>query len=171
MQVRDNAAELFVAAQFASEGWNVYFPHRDKGFDFIASKDLGDGQQVLRPVQVKGKYPQSGKGRKAVYGFVGGLSELHPEMVLAIPYYTAAGDPAPRFVAYMPFAELRVHSRGYRRQPASFRGDAPSIRPGFRGFFDYEGLRLLENASWGSTPVDHYGWLDESRPVAETDEG
>lgn len=37
MEVSDYFAELYVAGRLADAGWNVYFPHRDKGFDFIIS--------------------------------------------------------------------------------------------------------------------------------------
>src|SRR5437667_4951364 len=86
---------------FADSGWNVYFPHRDTGFDFIISKRI-DGTQVLRPVQVKGKYPTAEKGDKATYGYIGELTELHPEMVLAIPFFSSASPEVPNCVAYMP---------------------------------------------------------------------
>jgi hypothetical protein len=162
LEVRDNAAELFVAACFAEAGWNVYFPHRDKGFDFIVSKDLGDGRQVLKPVQVKGKYPSESKTKKNVYGFVGRLSETHPDMVLAIPYYAASQPNHPKFVAYMPRCEVRDHSRGFRCQPASFRDSDPEMRPGFRGFFDSTGLELLEAEEWGVTPAEAYGWIGQA---------
>jgi len=38
MKVSDFFAELYVAGRFADAGWNVYFPRRDRGFDFIASR-------------------------------------------------------------------------------------------------------------------------------------
>jgi hypothetical protein len=62
VKTSDYFAELYVAGRFAEAGWNVYFPRRDRGFDFIVSKALPDGQQLLRPVQVKGKYPTDEKG-------------------------------------------------------------------------------------------------------------
>src|SRR5216683_3941776 len=31
----DYLVELYVAGVLADAGWNVYFPHRDEGFDFI----------------------------------------------------------------------------------------------------------------------------------------
>jgi hypothetical protein len=37
-EVHDYFAELYVAGRFADAGWNVYFLHRDAGFDFIVSK-------------------------------------------------------------------------------------------------------------------------------------
>src|SRR5690242_12537005 len=78
----DYLAELYVAGVLADAGWNVYFPHRDEGFDFIISK-LVSGRILLRPVQVKGKYPEEGKSNKSVYGYVGRLTAIHSEMVLA----------------------------------------------------------------------------------------
>lgn len=46
MPVSDYFAELYVAGGFADAGWNVYFPHRDQGFDFIVSKSNGRGGHV-----------------------------------------------------------------------------------------------------------------------------
>jgi hypothetical protein len=34
-------AELHVSGLLAEYGWNVYFPHRDKGFDFISYQISG----------------------------------------------------------------------------------------------------------------------------------
>lgn len=82
MVVTDYFAELYVAGRFADAGWNVYFPHRDRGFDFIVSKQTINGDYLIRPVQVKGKYPTESKRNWPVYGFVGRLSTLHDEMVL-----------------------------------------------------------------------------------------
>lgn len=55
----DYFAELYVAGSMAKAGWNVYFPHRDKGFDFIISKLIGGKRWVVRPVQVKSKTPRN----------------------------------------------------------------------------------------------------------------
>jgi|SRR5712664_1406162 len=85
----DYLAELYVAGVLADAGWNVYFPHRDEGFDFIISKYLGD-RIVLRPVQVKGKYPTKDKTDKAAYGYMGRLSALHNEMVWLYPIFRVA---------------------------------------------------------------------------------
>ena len=54
---RDHLAEFWVAGKLVDAGWNVYFPHRDKGFDLIATYTDG-AQMQLRPIQVKGKYPK-----------------------------------------------------------------------------------------------------------------
>ena len=56
---QDYFAELYVAGLMANAGWNVYFPHRDKGMDFIISKTGADESEIIRPVQVKGKYPST----------------------------------------------------------------------------------------------------------------
>jgi hypothetical protein len=99
---RDYFAELYVAGLMADAGWNVYFPHRDRGLDFIACKTGADRHQIIRPVQVKGKYPSKSKTDKKRYGYIGRLNQIHPDMVLAIPFFagTAAGPAV--FVAYLP---------------------------------------------------------------------
>jgi hypothetical protein len=91
---RDVFAELYVAGLLADAGWNVYFPTRDIGFDFIATRTTSSGI-IIRPVQVKGKYPTAGKRDVAPYGFGGWLSQLHQEMVLAIAFFTSTRSPAP----------------------------------------------------------------------------
>ena len=59
---RDYFAELYVAGLFGDAGWSVYFPKRDVGFDFIATKSI-DGDVLIRPIQVKGLYPHSWEDR------------------------------------------------------------------------------------------------------------
>lgn len=153
MTATDYFAELFVAGRFADAGWNIYFPHRDKGFDFIASKETDAGHYLIRPVQVKGKYPTKGKGDKTVYGYVGRLSTLHAEMVLAIPFFARDGTEVPTCVAYLPRAIIRKHSRGFRCQPASFRDGSPAPRRDYAKFFDTSGLALLEAPSWKDSGI------------------
>ena len=92
--IQDYFAELYVAGLLANAEWNVYFPHRDRGMDFVISKTGADGVEIIRPVQVKGKYPSSDKGNKATYGYVGKLNQVHPDMILAIPFF-AAHRPGP----------------------------------------------------------------------------
>lgn len=154
--VRDYFAELFVAGRFADAGWNVYFPHRDKGFDFIVTKPAAAGTQLVRPVQVKGKYPTGDKGNKSVYGYVGKLTQQHPEMVLAIPFYSRSAD-VPTYVAYLPFGIVRPHSRGYRCEPATYRNGVAKPRRDYARFFDGPGLRLVEQVGWSTlTVVDKF---------------
>jgi len=67
-------------------GWSVYFPKRDVGFDFIATKTVVSGV-LIRPVQVKGLYPSEVKKDKTGYGYIGMLSQLHDDMALVLPYF------------------------------------------------------------------------------------
>ena len=148
MRVSDFFVELYVAGRFADAGWNVYFPRRDRGFDFIVSRPLASGMQLLRPVQVKGKYPTVDKTDKPVYGFIGELTELHPDMVLAIPFFSSASPEIPTCVAYLPHGMVRKHSRGFRCEPATFRGSAAVPRRDYAKFFDEDGLRLVVRPDW-----------------------
>lgn len=148
MKVSDFFAELYIAGRFADAGWNVYFPRRDRGFDFIVSRPAAGGMQLLRPVQVKGKYPTADKTDKNVYGYIGELTELHPDMVLAIPFFSPASAEVPTCVAYLPKGVVRKHSRGFRCEPATFRGGTAVPRRDYAKFFDEEGLRLVEQPDW-----------------------
>jgi hypothetical protein len=150
MSTRDYFAELYVAGLMADGGWNIYFPHRDRGLDFIISKTGSDGYEIVRPVQVKGKYPSGDKTDKDVYGYIGPLNQVHAEMVLAIPFF-ASNAPGPAlFVAYMPFSRIRIHRKGYRCQPATFKENQARPRRDFRRFFDGSGLTLLEEPGWSN---------------------
>jgi hypothetical protein len=151
--MRDYFAELFVAGRFAEAGWNVYFPHRDEGFDFVVAKDVGSGHQLIRPVQVKGKYPTKGKTDKPTYGYVGRLTQIHPEMVLAIPFFPIVSQDVPSCVAYLPLSLIRRHSKGYRCQPAAFKAGVPVPRRDHRRFFDDKGLALVERNDWSATMI------------------
>ena len=82
----DYFAEMFVAGKLADAGWNVYFPRRDKGFDFIITKCI-KSEFVIRPVQVKGKFPEVTTTDRGLHGYIGRLTELHEEMVLAIAFF------------------------------------------------------------------------------------
>jgi len=146
---RDYFAELYVAAMFGDAGWSVYFPRRDVGFDFVVSKSIG-GIVMLRPVQVKGLYPTAPKKNKSTYGYQGTLTAIHPEMVLALPYFAATErGVAPEQIAYMPRREVRPRSRGgFRCVPASFVAGHAVPRGSFVGYFGSKGLRALESSSW-----------------------
>lgn len=153
MSTRDYFAEMYVAGAFADAGWNIYFPRRDHGFDFIVSKSDGRGGQTLRPVQVKGKYPTSAKTDKTVYGFNTKLSQVHPEMVLVIPYFPHGASPAPTCIAYMPLSLVKASSRGYRCAPASFKNGAAAPRREYEKFFDESGLLRLESPEWKNSEI------------------
>ena len=147
MKVSDYFAELYLAGRFADDGWNVYFPHRDKGFDFIISKPNASGEEIIRPVQVRGKYPQEGKTDKIAYGYIGRLTQVHPDMVLAIPFFSK-GALVPTCVAYMPLSVVRADRHGYRCLPAAFRDGPVSPRRDYARFFDDSGFQMLEDSTW-----------------------
>jgi len=150
IMTQDYFAELYVAGLLANAKWNIYFPHRDKGMDFIISKTGSDGREIIRPVQVKGKYPSPDKGNKTTYGYVGKLNQVHPDMILAIPFF-AANEPGPAlFVAYMPFSRIKIHSRGYRCEPAMFKNGKPIPRRDYKQFYGDAGLALIEKPNWNS---------------------
>jgi hypothetical protein len=99
-------------------------------------------------VQVKGKYPTGEKSDKAAYGYVGELTQTHPEMVLAIPYFPSQAPEMPTCVAYMPLSVIRKHSRGFRCQPATYKNGHPRPRRDYSKFFDANGTALLEWIEW-----------------------
>jgi hypothetical protein len=149
---RDQFAELYVAGVLADAGWQVYFPQRDIGFDFIISKDV-DGSMILRPVQVKGKYPTTAKTDKAQYGFTGELTQLHPEMVLAIPFFTSSRVHSPNCIAFIPRNLVRQHTKfaeWFTSFPATFRNGNPKPRRDYTRFFDEPGLELMESLTWSN---------------------
>jgi hypothetical protein len=143
----DQAAELFVANVFVRNGWDVYFPHKDKGFDFIITKKISE-DFIIRPVQVKGKYPTIRKTRKRVYGFVGPISTFNEDMVLAIPFYESIGlNIIPAHIAYMPFLTIRKKQEKYRCEPCRYEDKAIPRREYIR-FFDEDGIKNIENKAW-----------------------
>ena len=145
----DQAAELYVANVFVNAGWNVYFPHKDNGFDFIITKSINK-EIIIRPVQVKGKYPTEIKIKRKVYGFVGPISSFHDEMVLAIPFYESEVDRKmnlPKNIAYMPFNTIKKHTKGYRCEPCRY-DSKPIPRKEYIKFFDEEGIKNIENRKW-----------------------
>ena len=141
----DYFAELFVAGLLADKGWNIYFPHRDHGFDFIISKNI-NGEEIIRPVQVKGKYPFVDKKDKAVYGFVGKLSKLHTDMLLIIPYFHKSRKDGCDLVAFMKYSEIKKTSNGFKCQPASFKNGEPKMKKEYSKYFDEQGLELIEQS-------------------------
>ncbi len=146
---RDYFAEMYVAGISADKGWNVYFPRRDKGFDFVITKVVGN-RTVLRPVQVKGKYPKKGKTNKSVYGYMGKLSELHDDIVLAIPFFSDDhATKSPEYVAYVPRSQIKPQaSRGFQCQPAKFNSGRVVPRESYERYFDAPGIQLMESEDW-----------------------
>ncbi|HEY2068341.1 MAG TPA: hypothetical protein VGG48_02205 [Rhizomicrobium sp.] len=154
MKISDYFAEMYVAGRFAEEGWNVYFPRRDNGFDFIICKQDQQGGPVIRPVQVKGKYPEKDKTNKATYGFMGLLSQVHPDMVLAIPFFDSIDRDMPVFTAYVPRKLVRTSTRGYRCHPAIFENGRVEPRKHYTRFFGDAGIRMLEAPGWSNLQVE-----------------
>jgi hypothetical protein len=166
-KVRDYFAEMYVAGILADAGWQIYFPRRDVGIDFIAIKTQGE-HALIRPVQVKGKYPTAAKLDKPTYGFDGVLTQVHPEMVLAIPFFSSKNAKAPECVAYMPKGQLRPRKteNRYFTFPALFRDGNTVARRDFRKFFDDEGLRLLTSKTF---PTEQPGTVNDAEPQAPAD--
>jgi hypothetical protein len=104
--------------------------------------------QLLRPVQVKGKFPTGEKGDKEKYGFVGTLTQLHPDMVLAMPFFTANELAAPIHIAYLPIAVIRRDGPDHRCQPARFQDGRAEPRRDYKKFFDKLGITLIERIDW-----------------------
>jgi len=145
-------AEMYVAGQFAAAGWNVYFPHRDDGFDFIVSKLIANHRWLVRPVQVKGKYIRT-KATRVAYGYVGRLSQIHPEMILAIPFFDHGDRSRPVCIAFIPRSQIRPTRRGYRCSPANFVEERTQPRRDYRKFFDSDGLNALESPAWRKATI------------------
>jgi hypothetical protein len=152
-QTFSQLAELYVAGLFAEQGWRVYFPHRDEGFDFLAMKGEG-GQSLIRPVQVKGRYPTEAKLDSRAIGFTGELTKTHPEMVLAIVYFEVSDIPVVRHVAFMPQSMFRSHKRGIRCLPAKFQQGKVIPRGDHSKFFDHKGLLRVAEPNWKDTTLD-----------------
>ena len=154
-KTRDYFAELYVAGLFGDAGWAVYFPKRDVGFDFVVSKQA-PGSVILRPIQVKGLYPTPEKRDRVTYGFEGVLSAVHPEMVVAMPFFSATEHAAaPTCVAFMPLIAMRDRERGgVRCVPCSMFQGVPRPRPSFLHFMDHAGIKALEDPAWSaSAPI------------------
>lgn len=149
---RDLFAEFYVAGLLADAGWHLYLPKRDYGFDFIATKNI-DGHVMIRPVQVKGLYPTAAKTDKAFYGNSGKLTQLHDEMVLALPFFPTTHERSPLFTAFLPRCQIRATTKAghYRAVPASFRDGRATQRRDYRHFFDTEGLISMETETFLTT--------------------
>jgi hypothetical protein len=150
MPVRDLFAELYVAGLFADAGWSVYFPHRDVGFDFIATK-VAQPSVIIRPVQVKGRYPEPGRRSRGWLGWEGTLTQIHPEMVFAISFFPTTHESAPLFTAFLPLVSLnpdRTEPNNYSVYPGSYNCQTTVQRKMFRPFIGAEGLDLVATAGF-----------------------
>ena len=148
-------AELIVAGKMAARGWNIYSPHRDVGFDFIATLKV-EQNILIRPVQVKGCYFEKRKD-SPYYGKSNmDLTATHDEMVLAIPYFFPEKDNelTLQFIAYMPWNQLRSQPSGrFRTMPAKVKTGRPTQRRDFLKFFDDSGMIMMEQTDWKNTAI------------------
>ena len=146
---RDYFAEMYVAGLLADAGWNIYFPRRDKGFDYVVTLETEE-HVIVRPVQVKGKYPEDGKKDTKTYGFSGHLSLLHPDMALILVYFQlGATEGTPQQIAYMPRNQVRTkEGGGYRCVPSSLRSGIVTPRREFADYFDGPGLSAMGGENW-----------------------
>ncbi len=144
-KTRDYFAELFVAGIMGDAQWQIYFPKRDVGFDFIAAKLVQDRMRI-RPVQVRGLYPTAEKKDRSPYRWSGRLTQVHPALVVAFCYFSSDHmTVAPTCVAYVPLAQLKRPSRGgYRFDGSKLQSGVVTPRRDFAHLFGWSGLRALE---------------------------
>jgi hypothetical protein len=149
---RDEFAEQYVAAIFADARWSVYFPRKDKGFDFIVSKNTEDGI-IIRPVQVKGKFPETATAVRKKYGYRGTLTAVHRDMVLAIPLFTSLERLAhPDCIAFLPLTKITEPKKGlFYCAPAKLEKGKVSAKESYRCYFGEDGLKAVERANFGRT--------------------
>lgn len=148
-RTREDFAELYVAGLMADAGWEIYFPRKDKGFDFIAAKRWGTSF-IVRPVQVKGKFPTRTKKSTPSFGYIGKLTALTPDMVLAIAFFSPIrSDPNRCSIAWISRKRIRTQkSKGYRCCPAKLSQGEIVPKDSFKNYFDKKGLRSLGRPTW-----------------------
>lgn len=153
------AAELIVAAQLVEHGWNIYSPHVDEGFDFIAVLPLPNHGALMRPVQVRGRYPEVVRDRPQYGKRDSKLSQIHDEMVFALPYFKEEdGLYKLVTVSFLPKAAINlslVRKNDAKKiayyctaQPAQVKAGVISARRDYERFFDGSGIRLMARADW-----------------------
>jgi len=149
--VRDEFAELYVAGLFADRKWTVYFPRRDKGFDFIVTKQQGN-EILVRPVQVKGVYPEEFKKGGRSFGRTMKLTAIHPQMVLAMPFFEYSIDksPSPKFVGFFPIKPSKKEEGKHQIHPALLNDGVISIRRDYQIYFGEGGIGKIEKGNWGA---------------------
>lgn len=148
-KTRDYFAELYVAGMMGDHGWAIYLPKRDVGFDFVASKKVGD-EIILRPIQVRGKYPTAEKKDRPVYPWIGKLSQVHPEMAVVLCFFsTDHSTRAPEHIAFVPYLSLKPASNHrWRYSPVSYKNGSVIPRPSYEFLFGVRGLDAMESTLW-----------------------
>lgn len=150
--VRDEFAELYTAGLFADAGWTVYFPRRDRGFDYIVTKQH-DTEMLVRPVQVKGVYPEEQKKGGRPFGKDLKLTAFHPQMVLVMPFFEYSPEKAesPTHVAFFPLQPSRRSDGKHIIRPALLKGGKISIRETYQRFCGKTGIDAVSASGWGRT--------------------
>lgn len=148
--VRDEFAELYVSALFADGGWTVYFPRRDKGFDCIVTMQKGD-DMLVRPIQVKGVYPEEFKKGGKPFGRDLKLTAIHPQMVLVMPFFQYAPEKSssPTHVGFFPIKPSTRPDRKHIIRPAFLKAGVISVRDSYQGSFGKAGIAEVEKLTWG----------------------
>lgn len=149
-RVRAEFAELYAAGLFADRGWTVYFPRADKGFDFIATLPRGENM-LVRPVQVKGVYPEKIKKGGKPFGRTLKLTAFHPQMVLVMPFfeYTPEKAASPTHVGFFAVKPLETEDGKHKFHPALLKGGKITIRKSYQTYFGNEGIEAVANQQWG----------------------
>lgn len=61
---RDEFTEQYIAGILADAGWSVYFPRKDKGFDFVISKKKAEAACSSPPGSSERKVSRDENGRQ-----------------------------------------------------------------------------------------------------------
>jgi hypothetical protein len=121
-----------------------------KALNFVVYKDTVAYGPLLRPIQVRGRTPESnnkpddaqrGKGELK-------LSQRHPELVVVIPFMVH-GSIVPTRTAYLPAVDnhvLNVNRNNGRLYtfPTKLVGGLPVPYERFERYFDESGIMLLD---------------------------
>lgn len=108
---------------------------------------------LVRPVQVKGVYPEAIKGDKKTFGRTMNLTALHPQMVLVMPFfqYAITKSASPTYVGFFPIIRNEdPDDNEYKIQPAKLTNGVISIRKESQRFFGDEGVAAVSELLWGS---------------------
>jgi hypothetical protein len=110
---------------------------------------------IVRPVQVKGKFPETTTAVRKKYGYRGRLTAIHKDMVLAIPLFTSLERLAhPDCIAFMPLSTITEPKKGlYWCAPAKLEKGKVSAKESFKHYFGEDGIRYVESTNFGNTSL------------------
>lgn len=151
--VRDEFAELYTAGLFADAGWTVYFPRRDRGFDYIVTMQRGN-EMLIRPVQVKGVYPEEQKKGGKPFGKTLTLTAFHPQMVLVMPFfeYSPEKSESPTHVCFLPLQPSKRDDGKHIIRPALLTAGKITIRETYQRYCGQPGMDAVAATQWGMAP-------------------